>query len=396
MKTTRFLPLLLLLPACAEGGDEDRPQSEVKISASHHFFGFKTERGFGDFPVPAQAVLTDRGTINLFDDSTYTVTRPTGTSAADRYALETDGALSLLVTGSGTEPSVQLLGAYGLAGAQADLFFTDRVSTNASTSLGLFVGTRVIAGQVELEGQWHVLSLHAIFEQTIKSPSNVGRGAHGSVAISAGAPGTQRTISGSGMQGTSALTFGGTIQNLLDGSDTGDGTCTLTVDYQLAGQAADSRVMLSAANDNVVFGLDADETDGEAGLLLMIREFGAPTTPVDPVRVAGTFLVGGHTLFVNPSNSGSDVFVGVVTLSAAGGFVLDATGNDGQDFAYSGTYTLAADGGMTISISGTNETWFGAIDRTYNTFAFLDDFEEVRANNIPEFNLGFGVRQKTE
>ena len=206
----------------------------------------------------------------------------------------------------------------------------------------------------------------------------------------------QRTISGTGTQGTSGLVLGGTIQNLLDGSLSGDGTCNLTVDYTLPSQAADSRVMRSAANANMVFALDDDESDNEAGLLFLVRKFDAPATPVDSVRVPGTFLVGGHTVFVNPSNSGSDAFVGTVTLTAQGGFRLDAVGNSGQDFSYVGTWTLAADGGLTLSISGTNETWFAAIDRTYNTLVFIDDFVEVRSNNLPELNLGFGVRKKID
>ena len=63
--------------------------------------------------------------------------------------------------------------------------------------------------------------------------------------------------------------------------------------------------------------------------------------------------------------------------------------------SYVGTYTLAADGGMTISVNGTNETWFAAIDRSYNTLVFVEDFVETRTNNIPELDLRFGVREKT-
>lgn len=397
-----LVPLALLATSCADGGSQDGPASEVKFSATHHLFGFRSLRGFGTFPVPATAVFTDRGTLNLFDDSTYTVTRTTGTSSAERYALEDAGPFSVFLSGSGTEPSVVFQGGYGRVGATGltgpgttpDFFFTDRVSTAASPSVGLYVGTRIVTGQVELEGAWHVLSLHAVFGQTILSPDNVGRGAHGGVSITAGAPGTSRDISGTGFQGTSALTFGGTIQNLLT-SGSGDGTCNLTVDYALPSQPADSRVMQAAANANLVFGLDADESDNEAGLLFLVRKFDAPATPVDSVRVPGTFLVGGHTLFVNPSNSGSDAFVGTVTLTAQGGFRLDAVDNAGNDFSYVGSYTLAADGGITLSISGTNETWFAAIDRSYNTFVFVDDFVEVRSNNIPELNLGFAVRKKS-
>src|SRR5204863_6171836 len=160
-------------------------------------------------------------------------------------------------------------------GTSPDVFFTDRVSTESSPTIGLYVGTRVLPGQVELEGGWHLLSLHAIFGATIQSPDNVGRAARGGLSISAGAPGTQRLISGTGSQGTASVTYGGTIQNLLD-NGVGNGTCNLTVNYTLTGQPVDSRVMLAAANANMVFGLDADESDGEAGLLFLVRKFEVP------------------------------------------------------------------------------------------------------------------------
>jgi hypothetical protein len=393
MKHLSIVPLLLM-SACANGGEEDQPQSQVTVAASHHMFALRSLAGFGALPVATTAVVTESGLINLFDDSTYTVTQATGTSGADRYAIENDGAFTLFITGNSNEPSTAFLGGYSLVANQPDYFFTDRVTTNNSPRIGMFFGTRVITGQVELEGGWHLLSLHTIFDQSFLSPNSIGRGAHGAVSISAGAPGTVRTISGTGFQGTSALTLGGSIQNLLDTNSAGDGSVNLTVSYQLAGQTADSRIIESAATPNVVFGLDKNNGDGEAGFFTMIRKFNAPTTPVDSVRVPGTFLVGGHTLFVNPSNPGSDTFVGTVTLTAQGAFRLDAVGSSGADFQYIGTYALAADGGMVISINGTNETWFAAIDLTYNTFAFIDDFEELRSNNTPELNFGFGVRRK--
>ena len=125
----------------------------------------------------------------------------------------------------------------------------------------------------------------------------------------------------------------------------------------------------------------------------MIRTFDAPASPVDSVQVPGTFLVGGHTVFVNPSNPGTDTFVGVVTLTPQFAFRLDATGNSGADFTYTGTWSLDPNGGMTINVDNTNEEWSAAIDRSYNSFAFVDDFEEVRTNNTPELNFGFGVRR---
>ena len=389
-------PIALGLSACADGGTKDTPQSQVAIAAEHHLFSLRSLRGFGTFPVPADAVETRTWKLNLFDDSTYTLTTSSGTSAPDRYALENDGTLSIYVAGFGNEPSQIFLGGYSLGAGQAqpDLFFTDRVSSPNSQRIGLFYGTRVVQGQVELAGAWHVLSLHVVFDQTILSPENVGRGAHGGVSIATGAPGDARAISGTGMQGTSSLTFSGSIRYLLDAQGNGDGTVNLSLGYQLTGQAVDTRVLQAAASERVVFALDENSGDGEAGLVTLVRKFDAPTTPVDSVRVPGTFLVGGHTLFINPSNSGSDTFVGVVTLTPQGGFRLDATGNNGADFTYTGSYALAADGGMTISIDGTNETWFAAIDTSYNSFALIDDFEELRPNNIPELNFAFGVRRQ--
>jgi hypothetical protein len=391
---------VLLLAACADGGTEDQPQSQVTVSASHHMFALRSLPGFGSLPIGESTVVTQNGLVNLIDDSTYTLTDATGTSRADRYAIEADGAFTIFSTGSATEPSTAFLGGYGLvvapsATVSSDYFFTDRVSTPSSQRIGMFFGTRVITGQVELEGGWHLLSQHVIFGESFASPDSIGRAAHGGITITAGAPGTLRTISGTGLQTTSNVVFGGQIQNLLDTNDVGDGSVNLTVEYQVGGLTSDARVIEAAATENVVFGVDKNDGNGEAGFVVLIRKF---DNPVDSVRVPGTFLVGGHTLFVNPSNAGSDAFVGTVTLTAAGAFRLDAVGSSGADFTYTGTYSLSTvlDGGMTINISGTNETWFGAIDRSYNTFSFVDEFLELRSNNQRELNFGFGVRKKVE
>jgi hypothetical protein len=392
MKQLWVLPLLMV-SACAEGGEESRPQSEVTINASHHMFALRSEVSLGSLPIQEEAVVTQHGLINLFDDSTYTLTQSGATSGADRYALETNGTFSIFVTGNASEPSTLFLGGYGQVADEADYFFTDRVSTPNSPRIGMFYGTRVVSGQVELGGDWHVMSLHTIFNQGLLSPDNVGRAAHGVVSMSAGAPGTLRTITGSGFQGTSSLTFGGDATNLLDSNDEGDGLLNLNLSYQLNGQSADSRAVQSAATDNIIFGVDENDGDGEAGFVTMIRTFDAPASPVDSVQVPGTFLVGGHTVFVNPSNPGTDTFVGVVTLTPQFAFRLDATGNSGADFTYTGTWSLDPNGGMTINVGNTNEEWSAAIDRSYNSFAFVDDFEEVRTNNTPELNFGFGVRR---
>lgn len=407
---TPVLSLLAgLVAACADGGEEDRPKSEVRFTNQNHLFGFKSLRGFGEFPVQTSAVFTDRGVLNLFDDSTYTVARATSTSAQQDYALTADGKLSIYLLGGGNEPSTVFFGAYGRVGASGllepgdtpDFFFTDRVSTPNSQAVGLFYGTEKIEGAVDLRGQWNLFSLHAIFDAGVQSPQNVGRAAHGRVAFTGAGPEVALGISGtgfqSGTQGAAAggLNLGGAIQ-VVDAADS-DGSCTLTINYN-----ADAREMRAATNRNVVFALDEDETDDEAGIALMVREFDnlAPATTFDEDDVDGVYYVGGHTLFVNPADMGSDTIVGTMTLgpaSASGGaFVLDYAGNDGVQRSYSGEWTANAFGKLTITIRGTNETWHGAIDRTYNTIVVCDDFAETRSSNQIELNLMLGVRKKTD
>lgn len=404
--TTSSFPLALALAtlaACADGGKEDRPKSEVTLQYTQHLFSFRTLRGFGAVPLSQNVANTATGTLELFNDSRYRATL-SGLTGSDFYALEKTGALTLFISGSSQEPSVAFLGAYGLDGPAepTDMFFTDRVSTPHSPSIGVFVGTRIVTGQVELGGNWHFVSLHAIFDQSSQVRESVGRAAHGSINIAPDStPGTWRAISSQGIsqnvtaQGSTTVPLSGQIRNeLVEGS--GDGTCTLQLTYGTDNRGVEAVATGNSTTGRLVIGLDMETTDGEAGLVFMVRKF---DTPVGDIR--GRFLVGGHTLFVNPANSGSDAFVGVVTLGDSGAFRLDAVGNQGIDFTYVGNYTLTqtagqTDGGMTISILGTDETWFAAIDRGNDTLVFVDDFLEQRSNGVPELNIGFGVREKPQ
>ena len=396
-----LLPVLTLT-SCSE--DDGRPPSEILISSRHHLFGLRSSADFEMFPVQANDVVTSRGYLEMTNDSVYTITFAAGNSASDNYAIGNAGSLSIYNSGSGNEPTTVFSGAYSMVGNnqvdnEADYFFADRATTPGSPRVGLFFGTRALNGQVELEGDWHMMSLHIIFDQFTVSPDNLGRAAFGDLSITAGAPGEQRDITGSGFQGavnqlTTAMTFGGTVRNLLNGQATGDGALNLTLEYTPDPQpVVDTRIIQGAAGtENVIFGLDENTGDGEAGLITMIRKFDPVTAPIDPDSVAGTFLVGGHTLLLNPNDSGSDAFVGTVTLTTQGGFRLDSVGNAAES-SYVGSYTLANDGGMTIEIEGTEESWFAAIDKSYNTFAFIDYFQETRPNNVPELSFGFGVRR---
>lgn len=399
MPTLRRLPLLaplLLAAACADGAKENVPQSEVKIAAVHHMFGLRSLSGFGSFPIRPQVVFPDRGKINFFDDSKYTVSRTAGTSAADRYALDKAGALSLFLTGSGREPSVIFRGGYWLPRTTEPttvpvVYFTDRVNTPNSPSIGLYYGMKVGTDPVELEGAFHLLSIHTIFNGSVASPDNVGRAAFGSVSIAAGTTGSNRAISGSGTEGrtasgTTSITFGGSIQNIVNGT-VSDGACNLTMNY-----GTDARICFAAATPDLVMAVDADTADNEAGLIAMVRKFGTPV--LDTAKVSGKFLVGGYTLFVNPSNPGCDAFIGTVNLSTGNGFTLNGIDHLGRDFLYTGTWSATADGEMTFAINGTNETWKGAISRDYQTLLINDDFRELRSNNQIELNFLVGVREK--
>ncbi|MFN9755453.1 MAG: hypothetical protein ACK58X_03460 [Planctomycetota bacterium] len=406
MRRTTSLLLVSLLAACADGGKEDRPASEVRFSASHHLLGFKTLRGFGAFPVQGSVVFPDRAQFNLFDDSSYNLVRSGSTSGRETYKLANDGALSVFVTGGGNEPSTVFSGAYGRVGAAnltapgatPDFVFTDRVSTPNSQSIGMFYGTKVVDAALDLRGDWHVFSLHVVLGAAVPAPDNVARAVHGNLNAAGLSADANLNLAGTGFQSDSSgvpapgLGLAGSLRFLLDGA-TGDGTCNLTLQYD-----ADQRVMRAVTSGNALFALDDDKSDGEAGIALLVREFddAAPATSLDVDRVDGTFLVGGHTMFINPSNSGSDSFVGTVVLSTNGGFTLDAVGNQGIDFRYTGTWTAQANGKLTFAVDGTNETWHGAIDRSYNTLVLVDDFVVTRSSNVPELNLVLGVRKKVD
>ncbi|MBK8100513.1 MAG: hypothetical protein IPK26_25745 [Planctomycetes bacterium] len=392
---------LLLLGACADGGKEDRPQSDVKIAANHHLYGFRSLRGFGAFPVKPEAAFPDRGTLSMTNDSRYTIIRPAGTTAPDSYAIETNGALSVLVTGGGRDPSVVFRGAYSRTLVAADVpsvfFFTDRVSTTSSPSVGIYYGLPVVNGQVELGGAWHVVSLHTIFAPTSALLSQQRRpGRPWRSADCRRRRSTARAIGGIGTESSNAtLTFGGSIQNLLAGSPaSGDGTVNLLLNYTAGTSATDTRSCVAAANPDLIFALDNDETDEEAGIVLMMRKFDAGS-PAQDGRIAGTFLVGGHTLFVNPTNSGSDAFLGTLTLTAQNGFRLEAVGNGGLDFSYAGTWQGSITGALILTVQGTGETWFAAVSRDYSTVMLIDDQVETRSTGASELNVLLGVRERT-
>ena len=387
LKTTCLLPLVLL--ACAEGGREDRPLSEVRISASHQMFGFSGLASLSATQVQPDEIFSDHATWNLFDNSTYSVTRPSGTSSPREYALEMNGELTVLINPVDPRQSTPVFrGAYGLAGDTGFFFFTDRLITAASGDLGIFWGSRITQQPVDFSGDWHLFSLHVLFSSsTVPNPDDIARAVGGSVTADLGDPGTELALTGSGMESTSAsLELAGHIQDL------GNGNVNLTVSYAVASQpaTADERVFVATHGPNVVLALDADETDGEAGLLALVHK---REGIAELALLAGEFLIGAQTVFPNPNNPGSDAALGRLTFTALGAFRMDMTGSRGIDFTYQGSFTLDHDGLLTLTVAGTDETWLGAVDQDYNTVVIIDHVIEQRSNNTPELNLFIALRE---
>lgn len=403
-----FLILLLVFAGCADGGDPEVPASEVIVAANHHLFWFRGLPGFGAAANRPEAVNSGSAIFEMRDDSQYTLTFPSSsTSTPQRYALGSTAELNVYQSGGGRDPTILFQGAYQLlpqgAGNRPELFFTDRVSFGNSPSVGLYVGARIQPGQDELAGAWRLFSLHVMLQPAaLQTPRTVARAAYGEVAIAEGAPGTARAITGTGSESGSdpsvvPVAFSGSVTNVLDGQQQGNGACLLTVGYTNTGAPTDSRVFNhAAAGRDLLLGVDEDESDTASGLVCMLRKFDAPATPADPAQVLGTFLVGGMTTWVNPTNAGADAFVGEITLSSGGAFRMDAVGYQGIDFSYQGSYTLAQDGGITLQINGNGgETWQGAISRNYDTLMVVDPTVENRANNRPELNYIMGIRKRT-
>ncbi len=342
--------------------------------------------------VSPDEIFPDHATWTLFDNSTYTVTRQSGTSAPQLYALEKTGELTVLIAPVNPRQGTPVFrGAYGLEGDTGLFFFTDRLITADSRSLGLFFGTRVQAGGLDLAGDWHLLSLHVLFSNsTVPNPDNIARAVGGSVTAAAGNPGEELALTGTGRESTTAdLDLSGSIQDL------GNGEVNLAVRYtQLGAQAtADTRVFLACHGSNLVLAVDSDETDGEAGLLALVKK---RTGVADPALLEGELPIGAHTVFVNPTNPGSDAALGRLSLTAQGAFRIDMTGSRGIDFHYQGSFTLADDGLLTLSVDGTNETWLGAVDQDYNPVLIIDHVIEQRANDTPELNLFIALRKEQD
>ncbi len=382
MRLHHSVPILglCLLPACSSGGTEDRPQGEVRLAQSEHMFGFKSPTAFVGYPVKPTEVTTDRGILQLADDSTYKITRDNTTSESLDYQLDKTGFFGVTAARGSRTPTIRYSGGFGVDGSTGHYYFTDRYTTTTAPIIGLYLGVRVVTGSADLAGDWHCFSEHVIFSATaVQEPDNVGRTLGGTVAIdSAG------KILGKGAESTKS-----TIDLTGSSKAFADGRVDVTLTYKDA-QTSDARVFTCGAAKNFVVGTDEDLTDGEGGLLAMVRK---RTGRADLTLAEGAYWVGLHTIFVNPSRPGTDAAHGTLELTAKGSLRIDAVGANGTPFSYTGSYTLADDGGLTITIDGTSEKWLGAIDQDYKTVVIVDHVVEQRSNNKPELNLFVGVRK---
>lgn len=381
LRAPSLLLACLSLAACAEGGKEVKSSSEVTLSRTHYLVGLLGTRAFPQFPIPPASVGSDRGTLILGDDGNYKIGRGTSTSGAAAYQLAKTGSFAVIVPRGSNLPSARYAGGYGLDGDTGAYFFTDRFTDNTATSVGLFFGLPVVRGTGSLQGDWHLFSQHVIFSKSVvQSPDNVGRTVAGTLTVDAAG----KITAGKGIESTKAsLTFSGTVKSFEDGR------IDLAVTYEDA-QEKDERVFLASAIANLAVGLDEDETDGEAGLLLLIRKRAAKG---ELAKLAGTYWLGAHTLFVNPARSGTDAATGTLVINDKGAFRIEATGAGDVDFVYTGSLTLADDGALVIKVDGTNETWGGAADTDYRTIVLADHVVEQRTGGKPpELNLFVALR----
>lgn len=364
------------------------PQAQVRLSANHNIWTMSTPRVFSDFPIPATESLEFGGTLLLRDDSKYEVELTGASGATDDYALRNTGELSIFATPN-NGAAVSYLGAYGLQGDTGVFFFTDRFAQKTSDAITFFWGTRIVAAPPDLTGSWHVFTQHVIHatSQTL-DPNNVGRTLAGTLAID-----TAAAVTGMGTESTRA-----TIQLTGSAPSFADGRVNLSLDFKDA-QTTDRReFMCSAATatgqtkPHVVLGLDTSLTDGEAGLIALVAERDRGI-PADPAQLSGKYYFGLQTIFVDAAHPGADIAAGVLEFSPTG-FELEGVGAGNIDFTYTGTYTLGDDGALTLTVSGTNETWKGAVDQAYTTVVIADNFVEARpAGKLSELNLVIAIRQ---
>ena len=406
--------LAVSLTACSTGGKEERPTSELVVSASHHMFGYGGSQGFTDFPVPKNLIGSDRGIYTMSENGTYTITRGNTTSAEVAYNLAEDLTLDVIVPLGNSAPT-RFVGAYQQAkpGETQMYFFTDRYAPAASPVVGLFFGvqtvdtTKVTWNQL---GDWYLFAHTVVFSSsTVLDPDRVGRSVAGELKITAATDNKGDVVVGSnGIEstGTTNMTFAGHLREGV----AEDGSAVLDLDF-VNGSTKESRTFQVGHADDVILGIDEDESTGESGIVAMVRRFTVPDVAAARTKLAGTFHFGMHTLFVAPKQSGVDAANGTLVLNDKGGWELSGVGSAGPTagkFSYSGSYAFENVGTSTapvytnrliLTVDGTRETWYAAVigkpaATSFDGLVLLDNQIESRAAGVsPELNFALAIRK---
>lgn len=420
------LPLVSLVGSgCSDGGGKEIPEGQVQVSQSHYVWGFNSPTFFREFPLEPTEIAPVWGTFTMGSASDYQIVL-NGTGGNDTYALEDSGDLSVFISPGERSARILFQGAYGLGGNNGTYLFTDRFTSNSSNNIGVFWGTKIISDPADVEGGWHVFTQHVIFDEALR----VGQTLAGSLDIDAAGD-----ITGMGAEsGRATITLGGKANSF------GDSRIDLTLEYTDS-LTTDTRIFICGAGERfayqpptpppppppppppgglvpavspfgtydptgtpaapsqpairqtpgVILGLDADDSDGEAGLIAMVAK---RIDPADKTKLVGQYLVGLHTIFVDLVNAGTDSAFGTLTFDDTDAFELVGRGSGGVAFTYTGSYVLEDDGKLTLTVSATNETWVGAVDQSYQVVTIADNVIESRSGNKPpELNLFVAIRQ---
>jgi hypothetical protein len=373
-----WLPLAWLLSACAEGGKQDRIESEVKVTADHHMFGFKAEQAFPQFPVRSEDLQVESGLLGFNDQSQWTLDGRAGS----RYELAKTGALVFRVP-NGRSADLVFQGGYGLSGDTGLFFFADTVKPK----VGLFFGARTVRATANVTGDFHVFALTVLTTaNAVVDPDNVARALAGSLTTDASGEVTAGTAAESS---GATLTLRGDLRAFNDGSvEVGLSLDTASTRTPRSFTAAATVTQSQPVTTSVLLGHETADNDA-AGMIALVRKRDGRANLAD---LAGDFWVGALTVFANPSNAGAEGSYGTLTITSTGGWRLDARDST-TTYRLSGTLTIDANGAMRLTNNATREEWKGAFDQDYQTLVIADNDIAGTSASRPELNLFLALRK---
>ncbi len=372
------LALCVLAASCAEGGNEERPEAQVQLTAVHNIVGLIGALQFNTFPVSTDEVGPLSGRLQIGDDGRYSLSAGGSILLDDEYALETSGVFTLFQTRTQASTLV-FRGAYGRDGDARALFFTDRVTSN----VGLYLGVPAVAGAADVTkfaGSWHLFSTQVLFAEadTLPGIHEVGRAFVGSVSIS-----QDGTIDGTGSESlspTAVLPATGQLTAFDDGLIKADVNFGDTL-----------RRFDGGASNELVIGAALDEAgDAASGLVAMLRH---RVSPIDLEALAGEFEVGILTLFLNPTSAGFDSALGTMQLTAEGNFLIEARNNLGEDANFDGAFRASDTGALEMDVVRPEEVWRGAVDESGNTIVIVDNATDTAGNAPSAVRFLIAVRR---